>query len=193
MNIFILGLSKSGKTTVSKAIANSLNFKYIDALSWMKSIFYSTELNSSFNDDEYQQFITKWLIINPLLIINHVKEMTGIQLNCNFVIDGITSPKDFVSLFDYREDIVVFLNRINNESDNVDHENIGISVSRDCCFWMSSAGLLNKNNWLEYNFQIPGNVSDTTIKALGSKNSVFIIKSIDNVIKHLIVKIKESK
>jgi hypothetical protein len=109
----------------------------------------------------------------------------------NFVIDGIISPKDFSALFDYREDTIVFLNRTDNDHEYRDHENIGISVIRDYCFWMSSAGVVNKTKWLEYNFKIPGEDSDF-VKAMGAQNSVFIVKSIKKVISHLIERLKGS-
>jgi hypothetical protein len=101
-----------------------------------------------------------------------------------YIIDGILSPKDFTALFDYREDIVVFLNRTDNLHEYRDHENIGTSVIRDYCFWMSAAGVLIKDRWLEYNFKIPGENSDF-VKAMGAQNSVFIVKSIERVISHL--------
>jgi hypothetical protein len=82
------------------------------------------------------------------------------------------------------EDFIVFLNRTNNEVDLKDYENIGVSVMRDYCFWLSSANNLDKNNWFEYNFNIPGEESDW-VKSLGHKNSVFIVKSINKVISHL--------
>jgi hypothetical protein len=72
----------------------------------------------------------------------------------------------------------------------VDHENIGVSVIRDYCFWLSSASLINKSNWLEYNFRIPGEDSEF-IKNLGSKNSVFIVKSIKKAISHLKEKLND--
>ncbi|MGH7239415.1 MAG: hypothetical protein ACREHG_05025, partial [Candidatus Saccharimonadales bacterium] len=77
-----------------------------------------------------------------------------------------------------------------NEREYKDHENIGTSVIRDYCFWMSVAGLLNKERWLEYNFRIPGENSDH-IKVMGAQNSVFIVKSIAKVISHLTERLNE--
>ena len=107
-----------------------------------------------------------------------------------FVIDGISSPQRLHHLFDYQKDIVVFLNRTDNTHEYRDHENIGTSVIRDYCFWMSAASLISKHKWLEYNFRIPGEYS-THIKVMGAQNSVFIVKSIAQVISHLREKIWE--
>src|SRR5271155_5522130 len=84
-------------------------------------------------------------------------------------------------MFEYRQVVVIFLNRTDIEAEFKDHENIGISVMRDYCFWMASAGLLLKHRWLEFNFKIPG-VEGDFVKELGSKNSVFIVRGIDRVL-----------
>jgi len=193
MKVFIVGLPKSGRTTVAKALVDSLGFAYIDATSWVRSTFRERKEGEHPNqyEDEYQSYLTKRMNVNPWFVSDHVYEMMKVsgKDDAIFVIDGIISPKDFSALFDYREDVVVFLNRTDNEHEYRDHENIGASVIRDYCFWMSSAGLLAKSRWLEYNFKIPGEDSDF-IKAMGAQNSVFIVKSIKKVISHLVERLK---
>lgn len=188
MNIFIVGLPRSGRSTVAKAlIENYPNWSYIDAVSWLRLEFRPQKDNEHLHqyEDEFQNSFTQKMLSNPSFVSERVNKLVLLDRNkSNFIIDGIISPKDFVSLFDYTKDVVVFLNRIDNDYDMVDHENIGISVIRDYCFWLASAGLINKNKWLEYNFKISGEQSEF-VKALGSKNSVFIVKSIYKAISHL--------
>lgn len=187
MKIFIIGLPKSGRTTVARAITQQFNARYIDAMSWVKSTFREKRSAEHIQqyEDEYDHFLSIRRTVNPWLITNHVFDLLkSHQADEMFVIDGIASPRDFSELFDYRHDVVVFLNRTDSETEFKDHENIGISVIRDQCFWMSSASLLPKNRWIEYNFKMSGEDSDS-VKELGSKNSVFIVKSIGNVIGHL--------
>jgi hypothetical protein len=86
--------------------------------------------------------------------------------------------------------MVVFLNRTDNAEEFKDSESIAVSVMRDYCFWMSAASLLPKDRWLEYNFKIPGDDSDF-IKKLGSKNSVFLAKSLTKAISHLKESLKD--
>lgn len=197
MNIFIIGLPNSGRTTAAKALVESGSYLYIDAVSWIRKTF--RPINSSEHEleyeDEYHNYVNQMLSINPRVVSENIRLMMHIgdidnKVERIFVIDGILSPQDFINLFDYRKDIVVFLNRIDNESDSKDHENIGMSVIRDYCFWMSSAGLIKKNHWLEYNFRINDDNSDF-VKAMGARNSVFIVKSIKRVISHLTEKVKE--
>lgn len=191
MKIFIIGLPKSGRTTVAQAISEGDRRQYIDATGWIRSTFRAPQEGEHVQqfEDEFHRYFSMRMMVNPWFITDHVRDM----LNMNpqkkaFIIDGIFTPKDLVSLFDYREDVVIFLNRTDNETDVKDHENIGVSVMRDYCFWMSSAGLLPKERWLEYNFRIPGEDSEF-VKELGSKNSVFLIKSIERVIAHIKEKI----
>jgi hypothetical protein len=201
MKIFIIGLPRSGRTTVAKAVVEAHGFEYIDAMSWVRSAFRVPKEGEHPHqyEDEYQQYLTARMMANPLFVSNNVSDIINSINNQKyvsvfnpptFVIDGVSSPKDFAALFNYREDVIVFLNRTDNEHEYRDHENIGASVIRDYCFWMSAAGLLNKNRWLEYNFRIPGEPSDH-VKVMGAQNSVFITKSIVRVISHLIVEIKE--
>lgn len=194
MKIFIVGLPRSGKTTVAKAIVEDAGFQYIDAMSWVRAGFRSPNVGEHIHqyEDEYQQYLTKRMQVNPWFIIDNVHEMMKVNGDAEtiFVIDGVSSPKDFTALFDYREDIIVFLNRTDNEHEYRDHENIGTSVIRDYCFWMSAAGLLNRPRWIEYNFRIPGEPNDH-VKEMGAQNSVFIIKSINRVISHLKERLQE--
>lgn len=194
MKIFIVGLPKSGRTTVSRAVAEKRGWEYIDAMSWVRSTFREPKAGEHPHqyEDDYQQYLTKRMQINPWFVIDHVYEMMKVNGNedATFVIDGVSSPKDFTALFDYRQDIVVFLNRTDNDHEYRDHENIGVSVIRDYCTWMSSAGLLNKERWLEYNFKIPGEDSDH-VKVMGAHNSVYIVRSIKKAISHFTDRVKE--
>jgi adenylate kinase family enzyme len=196
MKIFIVGLPKSGRTTVAKSlIANETDWYYIDAISWVRSEFRECKASEHLQqyEDDFQQFFTKMMLNNPSFITDRIYDLIDavtVKPADVFVIDGIAGPKELTQLFDYRQDVIVFLNRIGNETEFRDHENIGLSVMRDYCFWMASAGLLSKDRWLEYNFKIPGEESES-IKVLGSKNSVFIVKSIGKVISHLQEKLRE--
>lgn len=193
MKIFIIGLPNSGRTTVAKALAKNEGTYYIDAVSWMKQSFRQQEPGEPDQkfQDEYFHFYTERLKANPNLYIDFINNyMESFFHNENFVIDGLTSPKDVIKLFNYNEDYMVFLNRVDNDTEYKDHENIGVSVIRDYCYWMASADLLSKERWLEFNFKIPGEDSDF-VKVLGSKNTVMIVKSTNKVIEILNKKIYE--
>ena len=186
MKILVVGMPKSGRTTVAKAIANDSNNQYLDAVSWAKSSFREPKEGEKPQqyDDEYHQWLINIIKKHPDMCIEMISsQMMGLShLSNNFVIDGIFSPRDFIKLFDINKDIVIFLNRTNDsEIEYKDYENIGIPVMRDFCFWLASAELLDKKRWLEFNFAIPGDKSDA-LRTLGHKNSVYLVKNINKVI-----------
>lgn len=101
------------------------------------------------------------------------------------IIDDVVSPKVFIKTFNVKKDIVVFLNRTDTDPNLYipDHKTIAVSVIRDYCYWLAATDLLSKDQWLEYNFRIPGEENDF-VKELASKNRVFIIRSLKKVIEH---------
>lgn len=188
MNIFLIGLPNSGRTTVARALSEDGRRLYIDAASWVKATFRERQPGEHLQHylDEYHAFLTKRLNANPFFVMDNVYDLMKSfeSENKSYVIDGLLSPKDFAHLFDYRNDIVVFLNRTDNEREMRDQETIGVTCIRDYCVWLASAGLLPRNRWVEYNFKIPGEHSDH-VKMLGAKNSVYIVRSIEKAISHL--------
>lgn len=191
MKIFIVGLPGSGRTTVSTSLYTNTNFEYIDATGWAKSTFRERKENEHIQQflDEYHTYLMSRMKVEPDLFYNNVINSIKSYQSNNFVIDGVNSPRDLSKLFNYNEDVIVFLNRTDSEPEFKDYENVGLTVMRDYCYWLSSAGLLPKERWLEFNFKIPGEQSDL-IKQLGSKNTLFIVKSINNVCKLLVDRFK---
>lgn len=193
MKIFIIGLPKSGRSTVAQTLAAHFQGQYIDAMTWVQSSFRPKKEHEHVHhyEDEYDRFLSVRRQANPDLIIDHINNQIAQHPDKDiYVIDGISSPREFANLFDYRKDMVVFLNRTSTEVEYKDHENIGISVIRDYCFWLSSASLLIRDRWLEFNFKIPGEESDF-VKEMGSKNRVFIVRSINKVISFIITELSD--
>lgn len=191
MRVFIVGLPGSGYDIFSKALFQELGMPYIDACSWVKYIF--RDKKPSEHEQQYQEsfdeFLTERLKIDPDLYLNHITSSLQIYQD-NVVISGLYSPREFIKLFDYTKDIVVFLNR--TDIDSVKEENsIGISVIRDYCYYLASCKLLPRERWIEINYKLAGEESDF-VKALGSKNSMFLVKNIKKAIAVLISLLKTS-
>lgn len=177
MNIFIIGMPQSGRTSVAKSLCRSGEFHYIDGFSWIKNSFREQKADEhpqQYND-EFHYWFTDRLKNNPSMIADSILSSMKLHGDSNYAIDGIISPKDFMQLFDFNKDLVVFLNRTEGDVDTKDYENIGVSVIRDYCFWLSSAGLLPKEKWYEFNFKMSEDHLDFA-KVLGSKNTVMIVK-----------------
>src|SRR6185369_16279711 len=141
MKIFIVGMPQSGRTTVAKALAQSKDYHYIDATSWVKGLFrepFPGELTQQYSD-EFHTWFTNRLKINPRFITDNIYDTMDAygpdaEDRFTFVIDGLSSPRDLMAMFDYNKDMIVFVNRTNNsEVEYKDYENIGVSLMRDYC------------------------------------------------------------
>src|SRR5574339_984759 len=115
MKIFIVGMPYSGRTTVAKALCQDERFQYIDASAWIKCTFRDQKEGEHIQQyqDEFHQYLTKRTQANPFFSIDNIYDSIDAYKDKGdvFVIDGVSSPKDFVHLFDINQDIVVFLNR----------------------------------------------------------------------------------
>ncbi len=186
MRIFLIGLSKSGRTTISKSLAEQEGNYYISAMDWLRSTFRSPQPGEDHLDYErnFTDYLCERIKLNPYLISDNIQEVIRSCPNKRFIIDGLSNPQNFIKLFDYNQDIIIVLNRIDNEVDSTDQDNIAINVIRDYCYWLSSMNLLPKDRWIEYNFRINAD-GEGPIKKMGSRNIVYIVKSIKGVISHL--------
>jgi hypothetical protein len=174
MKIFLIGMPDSGKTTIGKALEIP-GFRYLHVSEFLHHV--------DCNEEEYHNVILNLLKLNPDIFINKYKEHTHDFIN-NFIVEGLISPKDFVSLFDPRKDVVVFLNRTDHSPDAKDYQTISISIMRDYCFWLSAAYLLEKKRWIEFNYKMSED-DPTYLKTMGFKNTVYSVKGINAVIKKL--------
>lgn len=174
MNIFIIGFGNSGRTTIAKALASHLDYKYVDSAI---NIF-RTKLPNE-DKESYEELIdscmTNLLNLNPNIVVDQLKNTK------NSIIDNIQSPYDMINLFNSKEDYIIFCNRTDNEVAFFDKAKIGTSLIKDYCYWLSAMNLLDKERWLEINYKLPGEQSDF-VKKLQNRNSVYIVKNINKAI-----------
>lgn len=174
MNVFLIGMPQSGRTSVGESL-DLPGFRYLHISSFIKEMCGV--------EKEHNPLILNLMKEYPNRFINEYKKHTHDFIS-NFVVDGMISPRDFITLFDYNKDVVVFLNRMDHQPEYQDYQNIALAVMRDYCFWLSSANLLPKKRWLEFNFKTIGDY-DPYLKQMGYKNSVFSVKTLNSVIVHL--------
>lgn len=186
MNVYIIGEHLSGKTTVARALAEEPNYHYISGSGWLESTFrfpYPKENPFEFQEELFK-FKVNRLIVDPYIVSDNILDIMNAVDSDHYVVDGLVNPKDFIHLFDYNEDVIVFLNRTDSPEDSKNYESIAINVIRDYCLYLATVGLLPREKWLEYNFKIPGEESDF-VKQLGKHNLVTITRSINRAILHL--------
>jgi hypothetical protein len=187
MKVFILGRPQSGRSSVANALCQNTKYCYVDGSDWVKRTFRSKREGEhpEHYHDAYHEYVANKLQKDNNLCLRNIEETILNNISDNYIIDGIIVPRDFIYLFNPAQDFVVFLNRNDDEDlPTKDYEKIGVSVMRDYCFWLSAASLLEKNKWYEYNFKMKGGDPER-FKVMGSKNSVFIVGSLDKVTEHL--------
>jgi len=107
MNIFVLGGTKSGKSTIAKYIADTYGFKLIQMSKPLKDRFERGDLNI----DVY----TNMLVKTTLSYIGSKERRKSeyflnyalLEMGPNNVFDGVRNPRDFMRLFNHFEDMVI--------------------------------------------------------------------------------------
>ncbi len=185
MKIFVIGTNNSGKTKFCQEIVNkNPEFIYYSYNQLLKNSFGHRFKNEPADDflKSFEKYSFNILFDNPkYLEYNYYNE----NLFNNVVIDDIFSPTDFIKLFDYKNDIVVFLNRtdISEETLYSEQETVFVNLCRDYCFWLATVEMLNKKNWQEYNFKMTA-PNNGFLKVVGIKNTLNLTSNLEAAIDH---------
>lgn len=153
MKIFIIGISKTGKSTLSTYLSNKYNLEHIQSSLSIRNSFKYKE--SDFNNkQEFINAITEYSIeLNkkvPNFISTYIKK--NYDLTKNVIIEGIRNPNNFFDLFDINKDKVIFLDYLNNEVKQTKFED-GIDVIKHYLNWNLELNIIPQNRiqYLIYN------------------------------------------
>lgn len=145
MKIFIIGISKTGKSTLSTYLSNKYNLEHIQSSLSIRNSFEYKE--SDFNNkQDFINSITQYSIeLNqkvPNFISTYIKN--NYDLTKNVIIEGIRNPNNFFDLFNINEDKVIFLDYLNNEVKQTKFEN-GIDVIKHYLNWNLELNIIPQN------------------------------------------------
>lgn len=145
MKIFIIGISKTGKSTLSTYLSNKYNLEHIKSSLSIRNSFEYKE--SDFNNkQDFINAITEYSIeLNqkvPNFISTYIKN--NYDLTKNVIIEGIRNPNNFFDLFNINEDKVIFLDYLNNEVKQTKFEN-GIDVIKHYLNWNLELNIIPQN------------------------------------------------
>lgn len=153
MKIFIIGISQTGKSTLSKYLSDKYYLEHIQTSKSIRNTFQYKE--EDFNSKQsFIEAITDYSIkINqkePYFNSNYI--INNYDLKKDVIIEGIRNPNNFFSLFDIIKDKVIILKYLNNQIKPTSFEK-GIDVIENYLNWNLELNIINKNRIqiLEYN------------------------------------------
>ena len=153
MNIFVLGLTKTGKTTIAGRVAKKLSYELVSGSTWVKSR-YVPPPGVVVGSPDYLRDITNYscsqLASNPNVCVDYIHAHHCVEEGF-LVIEGLRNPRDFTLLFRPDEDLLILLNYPNNPIVPSDFERHGVRVIRDTVEWMTSTGILDPSRVLKIN------------------------------------------
>lgn len=127
MKIFIIGYSRSGKTTLAELMAKELGVKYCSASGWLHQMFDVMALCAK--DETKQEYIERLTALSldtlqtdPDVCIRYVRKSQAT------IIEGIRNPRDFLELFDPITDVVIYCNRYDVQDAATNFEADGLSA-----------------------------------------------------------------
>jgi hypothetical protein len=146
-NIFVIGMSRVGKTPLADQLAEPINFIRISASEWVRSTFVPNDPANALA--EITQLSMEKLKENPDVCVDFILDKYDVVRRGGFVIEGIRNPRDFALLFRPERDLVMFLSFPNNTLQPTEFEKQGIAVIRQMVDWMIQSRLLSSDRNME--------------------------------------------
>ncbi|MBY0359890.1 MAG: hypothetical protein K2W82_17940 [Candidatus Obscuribacterales bacterium] len=152
MKIFVLGRSRTGKSPFAQQVARFFGAQHIMGSEWVRRQF-TTDLPKSDRAGIVQAitaFSLEKLRQNPHSCLNFIAGKYDLNSFC--VIEGLRNPFDFIHLFDYRHDFVVFLEHEDNGLTATGFEQ-GLDIIRLHLAYQQNLGLLKSERVISYRYR----------------------------------------
>lgn len=107
MNVFVLGHTQSGKSTLAQHIADKYGFKHIEASGNLRDL---VPRNEGESDIDYVKRLSnkskELLLKDPYYFADIVKSKMQPDRN---IISGIRNPVDLIQIADFKKDLIIFI------------------------------------------------------------------------------------
>lgn len=131
-NIFILGMSKIGKTPLADSLAKRFDMQHVGASEWVRKRFVPTNPDTILAD--ITKFSCEELTRDPDVCVDYIKHTSNWrQGGC--VIEGIRNPRDFALLFRPECDVVITVYFEKNPLAPTEFEKQGFAAIRSFVDW----------------------------------------------------------
>lgn len=146
MKIFVIGVSQTGKSTLSKYLCEKYQMKHIQSSVMVRETFSKKESDFK-NKQDFIDAITEYSILlnrrNPNAVSDYIQEHYFLE---NVIIEGIRNPNNFHKLFDIKKDKVILLDYTKNSIIKTDFES-GIDVIDNYLNWNLKMKIITENNY----------------------------------------------
>jgi hypothetical protein len=138
MKIFICGVSRSGKTHLASLLSEELNAPYFSASGWLHEL---DPVRAKIAEGEgKQQYIDRLTAMSlealqddPNICIDYCLGKMRINRVTPTIIEGLRNPRDFLSLYDPAQDVVIWLtNEQVGDTPATSFEDIGLEAIMSC-------------------------------------------------------------
>jgi hypothetical protein len=146
-NIFVIGLSKVGKTPLADQLAASFGFTRVSASEWIRSTFVPKDPVNALA--EITAASQERLQADPDVCVRFITEKYNVVELGGFVLEGLRNPRDFALLFRPERDFVLFVTHPNNTLAPTAFETAGVGVIRSTVDWMVQNRLLDSSRVVE--------------------------------------------
>lgn len=146
-NIFVIGLSKVGKTPLADQLATPFGFTRISGSEWIRSTFVPVDPANALA--EITAMSQEKLQENPDVCVRFILDKYNVIERGGFVIEGLRNPRDFMLLFRPERDFVLFVTHPNNTLAPTAFETEGVGVIRSAVDWMAQNRLLDRSRVVE--------------------------------------------
>lgn len=157
-NVFILGPSNSGKTSIANLVSQALVMPVISASDWVRKEFIGSTLPKQQLIEAMTSYSQKQLHQDPEVCLKHIRtNYPDVETKRGFILEGFRNPKDFLTLFNPRTDLVVRLSYTGNPYHGMSFERKGILVIDQSIDWFLQNELMQRQQYIQFSFD---NLSD---------------------------------
>lgn len=148
-NVFLIGATKTGKTTLARRLAEDLGLTHVAASAWLRG---RPDVPAPVADDApmrdrvaFTEAITRRareeLARDPDVCVDFLRQEHPRFDDGGFVVEGIRNPRDFLLLFRPERDLVLYLDFAANPHPPTTFERDGIATIRAITTWLVLQGI----------------------------------------------------
>lgn len=145
--LFVLGASGAGKTPIARQLADALGVRHVGASAWVRNAFAGFTPEVGHDRQKMVEAMTRFSIEELRKNPRACLDVAGPEMDVPCVVEGMRNPFDFVHAFDWRTDLVLFVQRGDNTLERTAFEE-GLAVIGDYLSWLNKAAILDRDRVL---------------------------------------------